>query len=131
MPSLKEVTNQLMISHFNVINHEEFLLLYDLNTSTNLDLPYDSNNHFDLDVLENECLWEFRFLKQDILLVAEVLQVPDVITCYQRSVCKGLEALCIVFKRLAYPCRYADVIPRFARSVPVLCMINNHMTFYI
>ena len=128
MPSLKEVRNQLMFSHFNnEITDEEFLLLYDLNTSTNLDLPYHSYDHFDLDVLENdECLSEFRFRKQDMTLLAEVMQVPDVITCYQRSVCSGLEALCIVLKRLAYPCRYADMLPRFARPVPVLCMINNH-----
>lgn len=79
-------------------------------------------------MLENdECLSEFRFRKQDIRLLAEAMQVPDVITYYQRSVCSGLEALCIVLKRLAYPCRYADMILRFARPVPVLCMINNHM----
>ena len=104
------------------------LLLYDLNSSTNLELPYDSYNHFNLDVLENdECLSEFRFQKRDFTLLVEVMQIPDVITCYQRSVCSGLEALCIVLKRLAYPCHYANMIPRLARPVPMLCMINNLM----
>ena len=67
-----------MIGHFkNDINDEEFLLLYDLQ-STNLDLLYD---HFDFDVLENdESLSEFRFRKQDIPLLAEVLRLPDLIT---------------------------------------------------
>ena len=37
----------------------------------------------------------------------------------------GLEALCIVLKTLAYPCRYVDMIPRFGRAVPQLCMIFN------
>ena len=38
MSSLKEVRNQLTFSHFkSEITDEEFLLLYDLNTSTNLD----------------------------------------------------------------------------------------------
>lgn len=133
MPSLKEVRDILLISHFQgVINDEEFVLLYDLNRSTNLDLPYEYYDSFDFDLLENdECLSEFRFRKQDIPLLADVLQVPDVITCYQRSVCTGLEALCVVLRRLAYPCRYADMIARFAKPVPVLCMINNYMIDFI
>ena len=53
------------------------------------------------------------------------------ITCYQRSVCTGLEALCVVLRRLAYPCRYADMIARFAKPVPVLCIINNYMIDFI
>ena len=91
-----------MFRHFNnEITDEEFLLLYDLNSSTNLDLPYDAYDHFDLDVLENEeCLSEFRFRnKISHTLLAEVMQTPDVIACYQRSVCNGLEVLCIVLKR--------------------------------
>ena len=51
--------------------------------------------------------------------------------CYKRSVCSELEALCVVLKRLAYPCRYADMIGRFAKPVPVLCMINNYMIDFI
>ena len=133
MPKLKEVRNQLLISHSQgVRNDDEYLLLYDLNKSKNLDLPYESYDYFDFDMLENdECLWEFRIRKQDIPLLADVLRVPDVITCYQRSVCSGLEALCVVLKRLAYPCRYADMIPRFAKPVPVLCKINNCIVDFI
>ena len=130
MPKLKEVRNQLLISHSQgVINDEEFLLLYDLNKSKNLDLPYESYNYFDFDMLENdECLSEFRFHKRDIPLLADVLQVPDVTTCYQRSVCSGLEALCVVLKRLAYPCRYADMIPRFAKACfQYYVWSNNYM----
>ena len=126
MPSLKEVWDILLICHFQgVINDEEFLLLYDLNRSTNLDLPYEYYDSFDFD------LSEFRFRKQDIPLLADVLQVPDMITCYQRSVCTGLEALCVVLRRLSYPCRYADMIARFAKPVPVLCMINNYKIDFI
>ena len=35
------------------------------------------------------------------------------------------EAFCIFLKRFAYPCRYVDLIPRFARPEPQLCMISN------
>ena len=80
---------------------------------------------------DDECLSEFRFRKHDLPLLAEVLQIPDKITLYQRSVCSGLEALCLVLRRLAYPCRYADLISTFARPVPVLCMICNYMIDFI
>ena len=60
--SLKEVCNQLLISHDEgVINDEEFLLLYDLNRSNNLNVPDNSYPGFDFDDLEgDECLSEFR-----------------------------------------------------------------------
>ena len=129
MCSLRETRNQLFLAHYeNVISDEEFLLLFDVNRSTNPDLPYDLYDHFDFNVLENdECVTEFRFNKQDLPLLAEALQIPDQIRCYQRSVCSRLEALCILLKRLSYPCRYADMIRSFGRPVPTLCMIFNHM----
>lgn len=133
MSSLKETRNLLLLEHDEgLINDEELLLLYDLNMSDNLDLPYDLYPRFDFDELQNdECLSDFRFRKDDLPLLAEVLDIPDVVECYQRSTCDGLEALCILLKRFAYPCRYADMISLFARPVPVLCMINNYMIDYI
>ena len=79
MSSLRAIRNQLLISHNEGgISDEEFLLLYDLNKSKNLDFPYESYDCFDFDVLEDdECLLEFRFHKQDIPHLAEVLQIPD------------------------------------------------------
>ena len=66
--SLKEVRNQLLISHDDgVINGEEHLLLYDLNSSDNVDLLYNSYPGFDFDDLEDdECLSECRFYKNDL-----------------------------------------------------------------
>lgn len=129
MPFLKEVRNQLLLSHSDgLINDEELLLLYDINSSNNLDLPYDLYPHFNFDDLEDdECLSEFRFRKNDIPLLVDVLGIPNVVECYQRSLCDGLEALCILLKRFAYPCRYADMISKFARPVPVICMLTNCM----
>ena len=51
--------------------------------------------------------------------------------CNQRSVFTGTEGLCMLLKRLAYPCRYSDLIHRFGRPVPVLGMINNNVIDYI
>ena len=38
---------------------------------------------------------------------------------------------CTLLKRFAYPCRYSDMVPRFARPVPVLSMITNEVLDYI
>ena len=37
----------------------------------------------------------------------------------------------MLLKRFAYPCRYSDMVPRFARPVPVLSMITNEVLDYI
>ena len=133
MTSLKEVRNQLLISHDDgVINDKELLLLYDLNEYDNVDLTYNSYPGFDFDDLEDdESLSEFHPYKSDVPFLAEVLGIPEIVECYQRSISSGLEALCIFLKRHSYPCRYSDMIARFGKPVPVLCMINNYMIDYI
>ena len=80
---------------------------------------------------DSECLVEFRVRKKDVNLLGEVLQLPQRFCCQQRSVCDGIEGLCILLRRLAYPCRYGDMIQRFARPVPVLSMISNTVLDYI
>ena len=101
MMSLKEVRNQLLISHDDgVINDEELLLLYDLNRSDNLGLPYNSYPGFDFDDLEDdECLSEFRFYKNDLPFLAEVLGIPEVVECYQRSICSNTAVIWAVTQR--------------------------------
>lgn len=51
------------------------------------------------------------------------LEVSERFTCPQGTVCSGLEGLCLLMRRLAYPCRYVDLVKMFAR--PELCMICN------
>ena len=88
MSSLKEARQQLLLNNFHGdIDDEEFLLLFDINKLDNLDLPYKNYQNFDLDLLEDdECVSECRFHKRDTPLLAEALQIPESITCYQRSV---------------------------------------------
>ena len=133
MNSFREVRDILLVAHSeNLINDEELVLLYDLNTSNNIDLPSCSYNEFDLDMMsDDECRSEFRFLKNDIFHLAEILHIPNQVRCYNRIVVDGIEALCIFLKRFAYPCRYADILPRFARPVPQLCMISNEIMNFI
>lgn len=131
--SLKKTRDQLLLAFDDgIISDEEFLLLHDLNTSPNLDLPYEHYFRFDLEGMhDDECLAEFRVSKCDLPLLGEALQIPDEFICEQRSVVGGMEGLCMLLKRLAYPCRYSDLIPRFGRPVPVLCMATKCVLNYI
>ena len=107
-----------------VLMMDEFLLLYDVNTSKNPDFPYESYGKFDFnDMDDSECLSEFRFCKSDLPVLSEALHPPNYFTCQQGTICDGIEGLCIALRRFAYPCRLSDLIPRFGRPVPELSMI--------
>ena len=86
--AFKNVRNLLLINHND---GDEFVVLYDLSASKNLDFPYDLYGQFDLEELdESESFAEFCFEKRDIRILKEVLQIPDMITWSQHSVCDGL-----------------------------------------
>ena len=53
------------------------------------------------------------------------MRLSDILTCYNGLKVDQTEGMCIFLKRFAYPCRYLDMVPRFARPVPQLCMISN------
>ena len=63
MPSFRENRTSLPCAFDSgVINEEEFVLLYDINTAKSPDLPYWNYEHFDLDNLADDvCKAEFRF----------------------------------------------------------------------
>ena len=42
-----------------------------------------------------------------------------------------MEGLRILLRRLAYPCRFGDMVPRFGKPVPVLSMVTNAVIDYI
>ena len=62
-------------------------------------------------MIDNECKTEFRFYRNDIYNLIDALRIPAEFTCYNGLRVDAVEAMCIVFKRFAYPCRYADLIP--------------------
>ena len=78
-----------------------------------------------------ECKTELRFAKDDLDLLFECLEIPQKITCQQRTICNGKEGLYILLKRLAYPCRYTDMVPRFGRNPTELCLIFNEVLDHI
>ena len=55
---------------------------------------------------EAEFKVELRFEKPVLEELLNALRFPDKFVCSQRTVCSGMEGLCILLKRLAFPCRY-------------------------
>ena len=53
---------------------------------------------------DDECKAEFRFLKNDIYTLCEVLDFPEEIHCTTGFKVPGLCALCVPLKRFACPC---------------------------
>ena len=115
-----------------IISDEEFVLLYDCSFSKNLELPYKDYERFDLEEMaDSECRAEFRVNKRDLPRLAESLQIPDTFVCNQGSVCEGMEAVCMLLRRLSYPCRYSDMMTRFGRPAPVLSMVTNKVIDFV
>ena len=91
MPSFRENRIALLHAYDDEVNDEEFVLFYDANTSKILDLPYWNYENFDLDNLSNdECKAEFRFLKDDIYTLYEVMQFPEEMSVPQLSMISNL-----------------------------------------
>ncbi|KXJ26298.1 hypothetical protein AC249_AIPGENE344 [Exaiptasia diaphana] len=64
-------------------------------------------------------------------ILAEALQLPDRFHCYQRTTADKTEGLCILLRRMSYPFRFSDMIPRFGRPVAELSMITNEVLNFI
>ena len=71
---------------------------------------------------DDECKNNFRFYRNDIYHLHEVMQLPLEVTCNNGIQVDGIEALSIFLMRFAYPCRFADLVPTFGRPIPQLCM---------
>ena len=56
-----------------------------------------------------------------------LIQLEEEQIMYNRLKIDTIEAVCVLLKCLTYPCRYSDMVPRFARPVAEMCVINNHM----
>ena len=127
MSNFRETRETLLYSHFNnVIDEEEFLFLFYLNSSKIPDIKYWKYHTFDLNSYGDDVVSQFRFIKRNTPRLRDVFDLPDEITChfYNDLVVDSPETLCIVLSRLAYPCHYVNMVPLFGRSVPQLSMIH-------
>ena len=115
-----------------LLSNDEFLVLREDNQSKNLYFPSERYSPFDLEnVDEAECKTEFRVEKRDLHTLVEVLEIPSTFKCQHRTVCDGMEGLCMLLGGLSYPCRYSDMMARFGRPVPELCMITHRVMDFI
>ena len=76
-------------------------------------------------LISSECESNFRLAKRNSPVLVDYLHIPVNFVCSERTRCSGVKWLCVLLKRLSYPCRYFDMIPTFTRAVPELCMISN------
>lgn len=130
MPKVREAV--LFAHGCGLINDEEFALLYDVNKPKNPDMRYSNYEQFDINKLsDDECRSNFRFFRNDIYTLKEVMQLPEQFTCYNGVKVDCVEALSMYLKRFAYPCRYADLVSTFARPIPQLCMITNEVMNFV
>ena len=112
------------IAYHSLLEVEEFSTLFNDFKPLYPSYPYPDFDPFSLDSFDS-CEYEahFRVVKHDLLL--DAFQVPETFKCPQGTVCSGMGGLCLMLKRLAYPCQYFDLIPLFGRSIPELCMITR------
>ena len=121
MASFKSARDLLLVSlQESLLDEEGFLLLHDLNTSSNAEYPYKDYTNFNLQAKLNDAESKSEFRHVNLFL-----------KCDQGTACEGEEAFFILLKRFAYPCRYSDMISLFGRQVPELSMINNKMIDFI
>ena len=111
MASHKELRELFLICNAdNMLSDEEFLLLWENYESTNPHFPWDSYDPFTIvNMDEAKYKAEFRVEKTDLHRLAEALPIPGTLKCYQGTVCDGTEGLCMLLKRLSYPCRQCVV----------------------
>ena len=66
-----------------------------------------------------------RMWKDDVYALHRALRLPQQQRCSNDLVVNLVEALCLCFRPLAYPCRYGDIDARFPRLLPQISMIFN------
>ncbi|XP_050509690.1 uncharacterized protein LOC126886722 isoform X2 [Diabrotica virgifera virgifera] len=72
---------------------------------------------FDLDNMEDKYVkLNFRFQREDLIRLAVALGIPEQIKTRSRHSSGGLEGLCILLRRLAYPSRLCDLEQLFRRN---------------
>ena len=131
--SFEDVRNALLVAYSDgFLDDEEFLFLYDFYESVIPSYPYWDFDTFCLDSFHScKCEAHFRVAKDDLLILLNALQLPATFKCPQGTVCSGMEGLCLMLKRLAYPCQYFDLILTFAHPIPEVCMTTNTVLDWI
>ena len=94
MTTFREAREVLLFAYQDgSINDTEFALSQDLNSSTNLEFPYQNYGFIDLDSMtDDEYHTEFRIFKDDNYQLGEVLVIPDIMKCPNGVLVDAMEA---------------------------------------
>ena len=97
MALFKEVHEMLCVCVIKeIIDEEEFALLYEAYRPSNLPFPHSAYENFSFANKDPaECKADFRVEKRDIPLLLDALRVPPVFQCRNGTICDGVEGLCI------------------------------------
>ncbi len=90
-------------------------------------IPYHKHfDKFDLELFSNdECKQYFRFAKQDLFNLCDILVMPPEYRLKLRLHWSNVEGLCALLRHLAYPNRLSDMVPLFGHSVSQLSDVVN------
>ena len=88
---------------------------------------------FDLDSISPVINFKdkFRFQKTDFRRLCAALGIPDEMRAPNRTRWSGLEGLCILLRRLAYPTRHLDLDDFFGRGKADISIIFNQMLAFL
>ena len=77
MPYLRHVREMLLLAYYlRYIDEVEFVILYDLNKTKRLEIPYWQYCNFDLESMnDDECSTELRFEKEHLYNLVDSLQL--------------------------------------------------------
>ena len=116
------------------IENDEDLLLLSFSRKEESAISYQ---RLDIEKLTNDqCRTMFRFDRDDIKILCHALKIPEKIICEKiicenRTTATNIEGLCIVLRRLAYPCRLDDLEPVFGKSKAEISHIFNYLLDFL
>lgn len=77
------------------------------------------------------CVELFRFTQSEIRRLCTSLRLRDEFVHVNKTTWTGLEGLCVVLRRLSYPCRFKDLRALFGRSNSELSIIFNQTCMFL
>ena len=108
-------------------NDDENMILHQLELADSRRsglVTYDPDITFNLEELsDDQCLSLFRFDKENLKRLSTALRIPERFVCENRTVVEGVDALCILLRRLAYPNRLSDLERVFGRPKSTLSLV--------
>lgn len=104
-------------------------LLY-LLTFCEIDRPLRVPFHLE-QITDGDIFLSFRFSREDLPRLLLELKIPDVVRLDNGSVFCGMEALCVLLRRLAYPNRLVDIKHIFRRQKGELSKVFNWMLNHV